>query len=62
MEAQFDPFRESANLDADRRPVCDKRTRGSEIVLDVPRGTPRCVGHVESHFDPSGHGVSVGAR
>ena len=46
----------------DRCIVYARRTIGSEIVLDVPHGTPRCVGHVESRFDLFGHGVSVGAR
>ena len=62
VEARFYPLGDSANLDADRRLVCAKRTIGSEIVLNVPQGTCRCVGQVKSHFDPSGHGVSVGAR
>ena len=62
VEARFYPLGDSANLDADRRLVCAKRTIGSEIILDVPHGTRRCVRHVESRFDSSGHGVSVGAR
>jgi hypothetical protein len=41
--------------------VCTKRTICSEIVLDAPDGTPRCVGHVESRFGPFGDSVSVGA-
>ena len=39
-----------------------ERTIGSEIILDAPDGTPRCVGHVESCFGLFGDGVSVGAR
>ena len=62
MEARFGPFADSANLDADRCTVYAKRTIGSEIILDAPDGTPRCVGHVESLFDPFGDGVTVGAR
>ena len=46
----------------DRCIVCAKRTIGSQIILDEPDGTPRSVGHVESHFDPFGHSVSVDAR
>ena len=40
MEAHFDPFGDSAKLDADSCTVCAKRTLGSEIVLDAPNGTP----------------------
>ena len=62
VEARFGPLGDSANLNVDRCTVCAKRTIGSEIVLDAPDGTPSCVGHVESSFEPFGHGVSVGAR
>ena len=41
VQARFGPFRDSANLDADRCTVCAERTIGSEIVLDAPDGTPR---------------------
>jgi hypothetical protein len=30
-------------------------------MLEAPNGTPRLVGHVESHFSPFGDSVSVGA-
>ena len=40
VKAPFGPFRDSANLDADRCTVCAERTIGSEIVLDAPDGTP----------------------
>ena len=40
VETHFDPFADSANLDADRCMVFAKRTIGSEIVLDAPDGTP----------------------
>ena len=40
VEARFGPFGDSANLDIDRRTVYTERTIGSEIVLDVPDGTP----------------------
>ena len=46
----------------DRCTVCAEHTIGSEIILDAPDGTPRCVGHVESCFGLFGDGVSVGAR
>jgi hypothetical protein len=42
--------------------VCAERTIGSEIILDVPNGTPRNVGHFKSRFGPFGVGVSVSAR
>jgi hypothetical protein len=41
---------------------CVERTTGSEIFLDTLDGTPRCVGHEESHFVLFGETVSVGAR
>ena len=40
-QAHFGPFRDCANLDADKCTVCAKRTIGSEIVLDAPDGTLR---------------------
>ena len=40
VEAHFDPFGDSAKLDADSCTVCAERTLGSEIVLDAPNGTP----------------------
>ena len=49
-------------LTQDRCTVCVERTKGSEIVLDAPDGTPRTVGHVEPRFDMFGDSVSVGAR
>ena len=36
LEAYFDPFGDSAKLDADWCMVCAERTLGSEIVLDAP--------------------------
>ena len=41
VEAHFGLFRDCANLDADKCTVCVERTKGSEIVLDAPDGTPR---------------------
>ena len=41
VQAHFGPFRDCANLDADKCTVCAERTIGSEIVLDAPDGTPR---------------------
>ena len=40
VEAHFGPFGDSANLDIDNCMVCAERTIGSEIILDVPDGTP----------------------
>ena len=40
VEAHFGPFGDNANLEADRCMVCAERTIGSEIILDVPDGTP----------------------
>ena len=43
VEAHFGPFGDSAILDVDRCTVCAERTKGLEIDLDVPDGTPtRC--------------------
>ena len=39
VEARFGPIGDSANLDGSY--VHTERTRGSEIVLDAPGGTPR---------------------
>ena len=50
VEAHFDPFADSANLDADRCMVCGERTLGSEIILDTPNGTPRRRGSSGSSF------------
>ena len=41
VEADFGPFGDSANLDADRCPVCAEHTIGSKIILDAPDGTPK---------------------
>jgi hypothetical protein len=41
VEAHFGPFGDSANLDEDRCIFCTERTTASEIVFDVPYGTPR---------------------
>ena len=62
VEAHFDPFGDSAKLDADCCTVYAERTLGSEIVLDAPNGILGYVGHVESCFGPFRDGVSVGAR
>ena len=41
VEARFNLFGDSANLDIDRCTVCAERTIGSEIILDAPDGTSR---------------------
>jgi hypothetical protein len=42
--------------------VCDKRTIGSEIILNAPNCTPRCVDQAEAHFDPFRDSFNFGAR
>jgi hypothetical protein len=49
-------------LTQDRCTVCAERTIRSEIILDAPGGSPRDIGHVESHFNPFGDSGSVSAR
>jgi hypothetical protein len=46
----------------DRCTVYAKHTIGSEIILDALMQLLCDVGHVESHLDPFGDSVSVGAR
>ena len=46
----------------DRCTVGAEHTIGWEIILDTPMELLGDVGHVESHFDPFGDGVSVSAR
>ena len=41
VEARFQPFGHSANLEADRCTVCIERTIGSETIMDARDGTPR---------------------
>jgi hypothetical protein len=63
VETHFGSFRDSANLDAQYvHGFCAEHTIGSEIVLNAPNGTLRCMGNVESHFGPFEDSVSVGAR
>jgi len=50
VQASFDPFRDSANLDVDRCTVCTKHTIGSETFLDAPDGTRRRRGSSASSF------------
>ena len=50
VEAHFDPFGDSANLDTHSCNVCAERTLGSEIILDTPNGTPRRRGSSGSSF------------
>jgi hypothetical protein len=37
-------------------------TMSSKIILDTHEEHLGDMGHVESHFDPFGHSVSIGAR
>jgi hypothetical protein len=46
----------------DRCTVLAKHTMASKTILDAQDGTPRHMGHVESHFGPFGDSVSVSAR
>ena len=46
----------------DRCTVCAKRTIGSEIVLDGPDGTRRCMSHVEARFGLFGDSANLDAR
>ena len=46
----------------DRCTVCAKCTIGSEIVTDVPNGTPRCKAQVEACFSPFGGRLNLDAR
>ena len=46
-------------LVSDRCMVCDKRTIGSEIILDTPDGTPKCRGSSEISFDPFRHSANL---
>jgi hypothetical protein len=48
-------------LTQDRCIVCAERATVSEIIFDLMELLGD-VGHVESHFGPSGDSVSVGAR
>jgi hypothetical protein len=49
-------------LTQDKCTVCAERTTVSKITLDTPDRTPRCVGHVESHFGPFRDSVSISVR
>jgi hypothetical protein len=42
--------------------VCAERTMSLKIILDTPEEHLGDIGHVESHFDPFGDSVSIGAR
>jgi hypothetical protein len=42
--------------------VCAERTLSSKIILDTPEEQLGDMGEVESHFDPFGDNVSIGAR
>jgi hypothetical protein len=45
----------------DRCTVCAERTMSSKIILDTPEEHLGDMGHVESHFNPFGDSVSIGA-
>ena len=46
----------------DRCLVCDRRTIGSEIVLDAPDGTTSNEALVEAHFGPLGDSANLDGR
>jgi hypothetical protein len=46
----------------DRCTVCAERTMSLKIILDTPEEHLGDTGHVESHFDPFGDSVCIGAR
>jgi hypothetical protein len=46
----------------DRCTVCAERTMCSKIILDTPKEHLVDMGRVESHFNPFGDSVSIGAR
>jgi hypothetical protein len=46
----------------DRCMVCAERTMSLKIILDTPEEQLGDMGHVESHLDPFGDSVSIGAR
>jgi hypothetical protein len=46
----------------DRCMVCAERTMSLKIILDTPEEHLGDIGPVESHFDPFGDSVSIGAR
>jgi hypothetical protein len=50
VEARFDLFVDSTNLDSRQVHGLRQRTIGSEIILDVPNGTPRGRGSSGSLF------------
>ena len=41
VESHFGLFGDGVSVGQDRCTVCDKRSIGSEIILDAPGGTPR---------------------
>ena len=41
VEARFDLFGDSANLEQDRCTVSAEHVKGLEILLDAPQGSPR---------------------
>jgi hypothetical protein len=46
----------------DRCVVCPKRTIGSEIILDAPDGTPRCMAQMDAHFGLLGECANLDTR
>jgi hypothetical protein len=46
----------------DRCMVCAEHTMSLKIILDTLEEHLGHMGHVESHFDPFGDSISIGAR
>jgi hypothetical protein len=49
-------------LKQDRCTICAEHTTGSKIILAHPIEQLGDMGHMESHFDPFGDSVCIGAR
>jgi hypothetical protein len=62
VKARFGLFGVVLIVTQDRCTFCAEHTRGLEIILNAPDGTPRSIGHVESRFGPFGDSISVCAR
>ena len=62
VETHFDPFGDSANIDADRCMVYAKRTIGSETVLDAPMELLGDEAQVEARFGLFRDSSSLDAR
>jgi hypothetical protein len=62
VEAHFSLFRDMIIMTQHRCIVCDKHTKGSEIVLDAPDVLLGDEAQVEAHFGLFGDSVNLDAR